>query len=64
MLQTILVPKNHFTKSEAIQWVMRHHHVSKIDTTDKYYRFRQQPPNNGHYYTITLPNRIELVYEQ
>jgi hypothetical protein len=65
MLQTILFPKAHFTKAKAIAWLMEHHHLyTKIDETANFYRFRQQTPHGGRYYTKTLPNHVELVYEQ
>lgn len=65
MLQTILIPKAKFSLSDAIDWVSSHHYSAhKVDITDKFYRFRQHTPYHmGSYYTITLPNGIELVHE-
>jgi hypothetical protein len=63
MLQTILFPKAHFTKQQAIFWLLGHHyHSHKIDDTTNFYRFRQANPRQGKYYTTTLPNHVELVY--
>jgi hypothetical protein len=66
MLQTILFPKNKFSNLEAIKWTRDHGHiVHKIDLTDKFIRIRQkQPFPHGEYYTITLKNGVELVYEK
>jgi hypothetical protein len=64
MLQTILIPKKHFSLPGAIKWLIDHNYSHcKVDTTDKFYRFRQREPQGGHYYTITLANGIELVNE-
>jgi len=65
MLQSIIVPKNKFTKRSAIDWIVKHkYHIYKIDITDKFYRFRQrQPRAHGKYYTVSLPNGIEMIYE-
>lgn len=65
MLQTILFPKKKFTMTEAIVWLQEHkYHAGKVDTGNNYLRFRQRNPTGLHYYTITLPNGIELVYEK
>lgn len=66
MLQSIIIPKSKFTKREAIQWMINHkYHVYKIDVTDRFYRFRQREPrSHGNYYTVSLPNGIELIYEK
>jgi hypothetical protein len=65
MLQSIIIPKSKFTKREAIDWIRKHnHHIYKIDITDKFYRFRQREPRaHGKYYTVSLPNGIEMLYE-
>lgn len=66
MIQTILFPRKSFTIPEAIQWLDSHkynHH--KIDKTSNFYRFRQvNPTSHSNYYTITLKNGVELVYEK
>jgi len=65
MLQTILFPRKDFTKTEAIKWLMEKGHTfSDVDVTKNFLRFRQQTPRGGRYYTITLPNHIELVYQE
>jgi hypothetical protein len=64
MLQTILIPKVKFSLPDAVEWVRDHHYNHhKVDITDRFYRFRQHTPFKGSYYTVTLPNGIELVYE-
>jgi len=63
MLQTILVPKAKFSAAEAIDWVRDHqYHHHKLDITDRFFRFRQHAPEHGRYYTVTLKNGVELVY--
>jgi len=66
MLQSIIVPKNKFTKRSAIDWIVRHkYHIYKIDETKNFWRIRQKDPkSHGQYYTIKLNNGIELVYEK
>jgi hypothetical protein len=64
MLQTILVPKDKFSLSEAYVWLANHHYSHhKIDITEHFYRFRQNDPHGGSYYTVRLPNGIQLVHE-
>jgi len=65
MLQTILIPKAKFSLPDAIEWVRDHHHSAhKVDITGHYYRFRQHTPHHsGRYYTVTLPNGVELVHQ-
>jgi hypothetical protein len=64
-LQTILFPKKSFSSKEAIDWALNHNYkVYKIDVTDNFIRIRQkQPFPHGRYYTHTLKNGVELVYE-
>jgi hypothetical protein len=66
MLQTILFPRNHFTKMEAIQWAINHgYHAYKTDVTTNFIRIRQEEPrSHGNYYTVKLKNGIELVFEK
>jgi hypothetical protein len=66
MLQTILFPRKIFTLPEAILWLTTHNHRhSKVDITQNFLRFRQmQPSSHGNYYTVTLKNGIEMVYEK
>lgn len=64
-LQTVLFPKNKWKLDDAKRWLMDHNHRwHDVDETEHMYRFRQQEPHGGHYYTITLPNKVELVYAQ
>jgi hypothetical protein len=63
MLQTIVFPKANFNKHQAISWLMEHgHHANQIDEKPNTWRFRQHPPTFNKYYTITLPEKVELVY--
>lgn len=44
-VQSILLDKEYFTRDEAIRFVRNHgFYTSKIDETDRYYRFRQRDP--------------------
>lgn len=64
MLQTILIPRAKFSVTEAIEWVRDHqYHHHKLDITGNYYRFRQHAPVRGSYYTVSLKNGVQLVYE-
>lgn len=42
--QSILVPKDGFTKAEAEKWCKDHDFKAEADETDNYYRFRQFDP--------------------
>jgi hypothetical protein len=50
--------------SEAVAWVASHKHSHhKVDVGPEYYRFRQHTPSHaGRYYTVTLKNGVEMVY--
>ena len=65
-LQTILFPRSKFSIHDATMWLMEHkYHAVKVDMTEHFYRFRQHDPlGSGRYYTKTLNNGIELVYQQ
>ena len=49
---------------EAVAWVASHKHShDKVDVGPGYYRFRQHAPvHHGRYYTVTLKNGVEMVY--
>jgi len=66
LLQTILIPKDKFNLMKARKWLRDNNHsYYKIDVTPKFYRFRQVDPTPGSsYYTISLPDGIDLVYEK
>jgi len=65
MLQTILFPRSKFSVHDATMWLMEHkYHALKVDMTENFLRFRQHAPAGGRYYTKTLNNGIELVYQQ
>ena len=61
--QSVLVPKDKFKKSEAIKWIKKHgFKLTKIDETDKFYRFRQARNFRKYkYITLILNNDIHLV---
>lgn len=63
-LQTIIFPKSHFTRSQAIRWLANNgYKFSNVDEKIHTYRFRQKNPIHGlEYYTIKLPNQVDLVY--
>lgn len=63
ILQSILIPKAKMTRKEANNWILSHSYKNyKVDTTDKYYRFRQTKPREGvEYFTLSLPSGIKLV---
>lgn len=64
-LQTVLFDKDYWNKQTAVLWLMNHgYSFTDIDVTSKFLRFRQQTPRHGRYYTKTLPNHIELVYQE
>ena len=66
MLQTILFPKSKFKMSDALHWILAHGYTAyKVDVTNRFLRFRQrEPPSHASYYTVTLPNGIELVHSK
>jgi hypothetical protein len=65
MIQTVIFPKKHWNKQAAIRWLLDKGFLfTSIDTTTNFYRFRQSPPTNKKYYTVTLPNHVELVYQE
>jgi hypothetical protein len=66
-IQSVLVPKDKFTRSEAIKYVKEHFEYKKIDSTQRprFYSFRQIDPTiNSKYFTKVLDNGVELVFEK
>jgi len=65
-VQSVLFPKSVFTQKKAVGWLTKHNYDhSKVDVTDNYYRFRQQDPVSGaKFYTVRLPNGVELIVEK
>lgn len=64
-IQSVLVPKDKFTREEAIKYVRKHFQYKKIHTTSTYFRFRQfDPTENSKYFTKVLDNGVELVFEK
>ena len=66
-IQSVLVPKDKFMRSEAIKYVREHFEYKKIDSTQRknFYSFRQfDPTKNSKYFTKVLDNGVELVFEK
>jgi hypothetical protein len=66
-IQSVLVPKNKFSKSEAVKYIKEHFEYKKIDSTQRpnFYSFRQlDPTKNSKYFTKILDNGVELVFEK
>ena len=63
-LQTVLIPKSSFTLVKAKAWLKKHGiPAPKVDSATNFYRFRQASPSaKADYYTVKLPNGVELVY--
>jgi hypothetical protein len=50
-VQSVLIPKDSYTLSEARKWIKGHKFVDKgVDETDRYYRFRQFAPTKHYAY--------------
>ena len=65
-VQSIVIPKNVFTKRDSIIWVIKHGYNTDygIDIKKNVYRIRQVIPKKfikDSYRTIVLPNGVELV---
>lgn len=63
-IQSVLVPKATFSKSEAIKYIKEHFEYKKIDSTQRpnWWSFRQIDPVKGsRYITKKLDNGVELV---
>lgn len=64
-IQSVLVPKDKFSKDEAIKYIKKHFQYKKIHTTPNYFRFRQfGPTENSKYFSKKLDNGVELVFEK
>lgn len=66
IIQSVLVPKNKFTRKEAINYVKKHFKFLKIDEKQRrnFYSFRQFNPTYGsNYSTKKLKNGVELIFE-
>jgi len=63
-IQSVIIPKKKFTRSQAIDYVKKHFKYKKIDEKRNYYRFRQfNPKKNSHYSSKKLKNGVILVIE-
>ena len=64
-VQSVLVPKDMFSRAEAIKYIKEHFTFCKIDSkSPNFYRFRQFDPTKGsRYLTKVLKNGVELVIE-
>jgi len=66
-IQSVLVPKDKFTREDAIKYVRKHFQYKKIDSTQRrnFYSFRQfDPTKNSKYFTKVLSDGVELVFEK
>jgi hypothetical protein len=66
-IQSVLVPKDKFTRAEAIKYIREHFEYKKIDSTQRknFFSFRQfDPTPNSKYFTKVLNNGVELVFEK
>ena len=66
-IQSVLIPKDKFTRDEAIKYIKKHFQYKKIDSTQRpnFYSFRQfDPTKNSKYFTKILDNGVELVFEK
>jgi hypothetical protein len=64
-IQSVLVPKDKFSKEEAIKYIKQHFEYNKIHETPSYFRFRQiAPTKNSKYFTKVLADGVELVFEK
>jgi hypothetical protein len=66
-IQSVLVPKDKFSRDEAIKYVRKHFQYKKIDSKQRrnFYSFRQfDPTKNSKYFTKILDNGVELVFEK
>jgi hypothetical protein len=63
MIQSILFDRDYWTIPKAIHWLYHHGHVvRKVDTTERFFRFRQATPKTGlRYITKKIPGHIELI---
>ena len=65
-IQSVLVPKDMFTKPQAEQYIFKNFKLKKIDETEHFYRFRQLEPkpleNNGYQFkNKVLDNGVVLI---
>ena len=62
-LQSILIDKSKFTLYQAKRWITMHgFKIKKVDITDRFYRFRQNPPSKyKSFRTINLSNGIKAI---
>lgn len=63
-VQSVLFPRSEFTIPQARAWLRKHKLKAggKVHTTDRFHRFRQQPPNpQRKYLMVTLESGVRLV---
>ena len=71
MIQSILIPKAHYSLAEAKKWLMKqglktHFGPKEVHITDEYYRFRQEEPRRDRKYkTLHFPSTpdIKMIVE-
>jgi hypothetical protein len=63
-IQSVLIPKNKFTRTKAINYIKKHFQYKKIDEKKNYFRFRQfNPHKEATYSSKKLNNGVILVIE-
>jgi len=62
-VQSVLIPRNIYTKKEAKRWIKKHKYkIKKVDITDRFYRFRQTPPKQYQSFrTQLLPDNSGII---
>lgn len=68
-VQSVLMDKDYFTKSEAKSWIKYHgfkvtFYGKEVEETENFYRFRQMSParfKKGKYVTKEIDDGIKLV---
>jgi hypothetical protein len=64
-VQSVLFDKDLFTRRSAISWLRKHgFKSSKVDETNRYYRFRQFTPNKNRRHRIKeIDDGIKFIFE-
>ena len=63
ILHTVLVPKSHFSRTTAINYVKKHFQYKKMHEQMNFFRFRQKSPyKDGEFFTRKLTNGVELIF--
>ena len=62
-IQTLIFARRSFTLSGAMRWARKHgFRASKVDSTENYYRLRQQDPGRfSDFRTIELADGVRAI---